>query len=675
MALINIILAILLTSAIAIFFSNERLKAVIAVCTITVISLQSSFFAVSSLLGRSYYVVMEGSSIFGRIPISVDALSAWFILVINFTLITGSLYGLNYMKKYMDRKNELTLHWIALILLHFSLTGICVVQNGFIFLLLWELMAISVFILVIFEHEKPETIRAGINYIVQSHLSIVFIMLGFLYVAYKTGSFGFDAVADFSNHQSILAGTALFLCFFAGFAVKAGFVPFHTWLPYAHPAAPTHVSGIMSGVVIKIGIYGIFRMLLLMKTDYTTIGYIILIISTFTGIYGVMLATIQHNLKKLLAYHSIENIGIIGIGIGLGCIGLGSSNKWMAILGFSGALLHTLNHSLFKSLLFYCSGNIYQAAGTMNIEKLGGILKKMPQTAILFLVAAIAICGLPPLNGFISEFLIYGGIYNWLYSANLISLITITFTIGGLVIIGGLAMLCFAKAFSIVFLGNSRSQQPVEFHETSKWQLMPMYMTLTFMILIALFPSFFLRALERPVNLYTHNIVFNLNLLKVGAIDSLQIINWLFVIFIVVIAGIFALRKFISRKRIIETGVTWGCGYGAAGSKLQYTANSFVRSYSKLAKPVLEIEKSDVQIDEVFPSEKHFETDPYDKIERFLIDRPIKFFGRISELFLFLQSGHLQRYILYGIIFITGVLGLPLLFDKIISVINFLNNL
>ena len=262
------------------------------------------------------------------------------------------------MKKYRDRKSDITMHCIAFILVQFALIGICAVQNGFIFLLFWELMALSVFLLVIFEHQKPETIKAGLNYIVQSHISIVFIMLGFLYVAFKTGKFDFDAIRDFSDQQNILAGTALFLCFFIGFAIKAGFVPFHTWLPYAHPAAPSHVSGIMSGVVIKIGIYGILRMLLLIKTDYATIGYIILFISIFTGIYGVMLATIQHDLKKLLAYHSIENIGIIGIGIGIGCIGLGSTNKWMAILGFSGALLHTLNHSLFKSLLFFSAGNV-----------------------------------------------------------------------------------------------------------------------------------------------------------------------------------------------------------------------------------------------------------------------------------------------------------------------------
>ena len=673
--MINIVIIIVLSASTATLFVNTKLKGIIALSTVSVIGIISSYFALKALLGTSYSIVMTGTMLFGQVPIRIDALSGWFILIINFTIFTGAVYGFNYMRQYRERKNEITLHCIAFIFVQFALLGICAVQNGFIFLLLWEVMAISVFILVIFEHDKPDTIKAGINYVVQSHISIVFIMLGFIYVASKTGSYSFDAVADFSKLQTSLAGTSLFLFFFIGFAIKAGFVPFHTWLPYAHPAAPTHVSGIMSGVVIKIGIYGMLRMLLLIKTDYTTIGYIILIVSTFTGIYGVMLATIQHNLKKLLAYHSIENIGIIGMGIGVGCIGLGATNKWMAILGFSGALLHTLNHSLFKSLLFYSAGNVYQSARTVNIEHLGGIIKKMPKTAILFLIAAIAICGLPPLNGFISEFLILGSLYNWVFSANLISLIMIVFAIGGLVLIGGLAMMCFTKAFSIVFLGNSRNLDSGDIHERGFWQLLPMYMTVIFMICIGLFPSFFLDALQRPVNLFTHTIVFNLNLLKVGSIDSLQIINWLFLGFIIFILVMIALRNFINRKNTIEEGPTWGCAYGTQGSKLQYTAGSFVRSYSKLAKPVLDIEKKEVEIDEVFPVRKHYETNPYDKIERIFIDKPLKFLSRISDVFLFLQNGHLQRYIIYGIIFITGVICLPLIFEKILTLIHFLTDL
>ena len=580
-------------------------------------------YAVRALTGPAWEIVFSGTMLFGVVPVKIDSLSAWFILTINFTIITGAIYGFNYMKVYRERTSDITLHCIAYLFVHFALLGICSVQNGFTFLLFWELMAISIFLLVIFEHNKPDTIKAGINYLVQSHISIVFIMLGFIYVAYKTDNYGFDAIAEFSSHQSTLAGTALFLSFFIGFAIKAGFVPFHTWLPYAHPAAPSHVSGIMSGVVIKIGIYGILRMLLLIKTDYTTIGYIILFISIFTGIYGVMLATIQHDLKKLLAYHSIENIGIIGIGIGIGCIGLGSINKWMAILGFTGAMLHTLNHSLFKSLLFFSAGNVLQAARTVNIERLGGLIRKMPQTSILFLLAAIAICGLPPLNGFISEFLIFGGLYNWLYSTTLISMVAIVFSVTGLVLIGGLALMCFTKAFSIVFLGTPRDNSIPEIQEKGFWQLFPMYMTASFMVVIALFPSLFINALQSPVNLFTHHIVFNLNLIKVGVIDSLRTINWMFLAFLSLIGLMILLRKFVTRKRVEEKGPTWGCAYSSTVSKFQYTASSFVKSYSKLAKPLLDIEKKGVDDMSVFPSEKHYETESYDKIERLLIDKPL----------------------------------------------------
>ncbi len=673
--MINVLIIILLSALIAVLSVRTKIKGIITLLTVIAIALITSFIAFKALLGTRYEVVFAGTLTFGPVPVIVDSLSAWFILVINFTMLTGAIYGFNYMKKYREMKNEITLHCIAFIIVHFAMLGICSVQNGFIFLLFWELWALSVFLLIIFEHNKPETIRAGINYLVQSHISIVLIMLGFIYVAYKTGSYGFDAIADFSHHQSTLAGTALFLCFFTGFAIKAGFVPFHTWLPYAHPAAPSHVSGIMSGVVIKIGIYGILRMLLLIKTDYTTIGYIILFISVFSAIYGVMLATIQHDLKKLLAYHSIENIGIIGAGIGIGCLGLGASNKWMAILGFTGAMLHTLNHSLFKSLLFYSTGNVLQAFHTVNIERLGGVIKKMPKTSLLFLVAALAICGLPPLNGFISEFLIYGGLYNWLYSASLFSLVTIIFSIVGLVLTGGLALLCFTKAFSIVFLGDQRSQQEHEIKEAGFWQLMPMYLTVTLMVAIGLFPSLFIDALQRPVNLFTHDMMFNLNLIKVGAIDSLQKINWLFAAFILFVLLMLQLRRMVNRNRLIGYGPTWGCGYSTANSKLQYTANSFVRTYSKLARPFLDIEKKEVEIDEVFPSKKHYETHSYDKIERVFIDKPVEFLNKIMNRFIFLQNGHLQRYILYGIIFITAVICLPLLIDKIVSVLHFLNSL
>jgi hydrogenase-4 component B len=673
--MINILIFILLLALISVLAVSTRFKGIITVFTVILLGVVTGFIAIRALTGNNYEVMFAGTVIFGPVSVLVDALSGWFILTINFTFITGALYGFNYMKKYLKKKKEITLHCIAFVLAQFALLAICSVQNAFIFLLFWELIALSMFILVIFEHQKPDTIKAGLNYLVQSHLSILFIMSGFIYVAYKTGSYGFDAITDFSMQQSSYASAALFLFFFVGFAIKSGFVPFHTWLPYAHPAAPSHISGIMSGVVIKIGIYGILRMLLLLKTDYTVIGYFILFISLLTGIYGVILAIIQHNLKKLLAYHSIENIGIIGIGIGIGCIGLGTSNEWMSVLGFSGALLHTLNHSLFKSLLFYSAGNVYQSVHTMNIERLGGLIKKMPKTAILFLLAAIAICGLPPLNGFVSEFLIFGGIYNWLQAASQISLIALVIVLGGFVFIGGLALFCFTKAFSIVFLGNQRDASVQDVHERGFWQLFPMFMTATLMIIIGLFPSVFISAVHQPVSQFTDHIAFDQTLNRVKIMDSFQVISWLsggFILFVLILLG---LKNYFIKTKKVEIGPTWGCGYSNTSSKLQYTAGSFAKSFSKLAKPLLEIEKKEEETAEIFPSTKHFETGSYDKIERFFIDKPVKLINKITDYFTFLQNGQLQSYIIYGIIFITAILCVPFLFHFVTGVLKFLNNI
>lgn len=673
--MIYIYFVILLSVIIVLLAVKSTYKGIIAVSMVIVTSVFSSLVAMPALVGQEIQILLDGTIPFGAVLMKIDALSAWFIMVINFTMITGVIYGLNYMKAYVEQRANLAMHWLAYILLHISLILICSVQNAMVFLICWELMALSAFMLVIFEHYKTDTLKAGINYLIQSHVSILFIMLGFIYVAAKTDSYDFNAIAEFSHQQSTMAGTVLFLSFFIGFAIKAGFVPFHTWLPHAHPVAPSHVSGVMSGVVIKIGIYGILRMVLLINADYATIGYIILFISLFSGVYGVALAIIQHNLKKLLAYHSIENIGIIGIGIGIGCIGLGTGNEVMATLGFMGALLHTLNHSLFKSLLFYSAGNVYQSAHTMDIERLGGLIKQMPHTALLFLIGSLAICGLPPLNGFISEFLIYGGIYDWLASASLVSLIIVTFSILGLVMIGGLAIFCFTKAFSIVFLGSKRSTPALDTIERSFWQLFPMYMAATLMIFIGLFPSVFLNLLQQPVALFIRHTTFNTTLPQMGTIDALHTINWVSAGFVVLILAIWGIRKLVNRSKVITMAPTWGCGYSVPSYKIQYTANSFVRTYTKLAKPMLYIEKEENEITGIFPSVKHYETHPYDNLERILIDYPLKKVSAIREWFVFLQNGHLQRYILYGIVFIASVIVIPILIDSILKILQFLNHL
>ena len=658
-------------------FIRVKWKGIITVSVVIMNAVLAGWLAVKVLTGKQFDFIFYGTPVTGDIAVRIDALSGWFILLINFTLVTGALYGLQYMKSYRKQSSNITIHCIAYLLTQSMLTIICVVQNALVFLFAWETMALSVAMLILFEHYKPDTIKAGINYIIQSHLCIVFLSLGFIWVASRTNSYDFNAISNFSSTLSSFASMALFLCFFIGFAFKAGFVPFHTWLPYAHPAAPSHISGVMSGVVIKIGIYGILRMILLIKTDYTLLGFIILFISIVSGVYGVMHAILQHNLKKLLAYHSIENIGIIGIGIGLGTIGIGTNNLLLTTLGFAGGMLHVLNHSLFKSLLFYGAGNVYQATHTMNIEHLGGIVKRMPHTSILFLVAALAICGLPPLNGFVSEFLIYSGLFNGLKTGNMVSMLSLLISVFGLVIIGGLALLCFTKAFGAVFLGNSRHHFPHPPTESSAGKLIPMYMVMGLILAIGLCPNFFLGMLSKPLKLFTDKLSLSAEaaytVTNTGY--TMMYIGWCSTGLIVLTGIIFFIRKKITAQKSVAITPTWSCGYVGNTAKMQYSASSFVRTYRKLAEPLLSIYKKKKEIKGIFPRDGWRETHPYDIVEEWLIDIPLKQIKYFLGKFRFLQNGMIQMYTLYGIVFIILVLGLPFLYGAIKSLIEFLNQL
>lgn len=678
MGIINAYLIILTAALMLIPFLVVKWKGVVTVSVVIIIAILSGFAGLNALLGNTMEYFLPGTIVTGEIPIRIDALSGWFILLINFTFVTGGLYGLQYMKSYKEQSANISLHCIAFLLCQASLTCICVVQNSIVFLFAWEVMALASFLLIIFEHHKQVTLKAGINFLIQSHICIVMLYIGFIWVASHMNSYDFKSISTFSATFSSSINLALFLCFFIGFAIKAGFTPFHTWLPHAHPAAPAHISGVMSGVIIKIGIYGILRMLLLIKTDYTVLGFIILTISVISGLYGVMLAIVQHNLKKLLAYHSIENIGIIGIGIGLGTIGIGTSNSLLTFLGFGGGLLHVLNHSLFKSLLFYGAGNVYQATHTMNIEHLGGLVKKMPHTTVLFLISALAICGLPPFNGFVSEFLIYSGLFKGLENTPLFYLIGILFSIFGLVLIGGLAMLCFTKAFAAVFLGNPRHHFHHSPTEANKGKLIPMYLITALIISIGIFPNFFLQLLSEPIKLFSAKIPdfssIN-NASSTIATQTMEYISWTVIGFILLSVFVFYIRKKITAKRSFAIASTWGCAYVGDTSKMQYTASSFIHTYRKLAEPLLSIHKKEREINSIFPKEGWHETHPQDKLEEWFIKFPLKrlkfFFGK----FRFLQNGNPQFYVLYGVIFIILILTMPILYGTAKELIDFFNQI
>ncbi|OQA97840.1 MAG: Hydrogenase-4 component B [Spirochaetes bacterium ADurb.Bin218] len=591
---------------------------------------------------------------FGEVILRINNLSAFFILITTFTLITGICYGYFYMKQYDNEVEKQSLHWSFYILLQISMLLVCITDNIIAFIFVWELMTISAFILIIYEFEKKSVIKAGLNYFIQSHLSVLLLIVGFLWLWTKTGATDFYTIAEIikANPQEI--GPLPFMILATGFAFKAGFIPLHTWLPWAHPAAPSHISGVMSGIIIKMGIFGIFKIIPFYQGNILSMGRLILIISVFTALYGVILAIIQHNLKKLLAYHSIENIGIIGMGIGIGMIGIGLNNSYIALAGFSGALLHTFNHSLFKSLLFFTAGSVYRKTHILDIDELGGLIKKMPWTAGFFLIAALAITGLPPFNGFISEFLIYNSLYSGMLGSNLSLSMIFLCSIFGLVMVGGLAFLCFTKAFGIIFLGVERSALPQDCSEVEKAALIPQFFIILFIIAIGILPYPFVKIVTSVAATFIN---YPLDESFIKLINTMSDISAASLFIITLTIVVYLLKLMAGRNHRERTSPTWGCGYTNPTPKLQYTATSFVSSYTRIASPLLKISIKTSEIKEYFPVKGWFHSSSYDKIEEKLIDKNLKRIGSIMRIFGFLQNGLIQYYILYGMFFIIAIIG------------------
>jgi len=623
----------------------------------------TSYWAADALIHRIWIERIFLSNFWGnQIKLHVDSLSAFFILVLNFTMLTGAIYSRGYLTFYKNTKNNLEfgLHYFCFAWLHISMLLVCMLRDGLAFMVVWELMSVASFFLIIFESEKAETLRAGIYYLVEMHIGLALIMAGFLCAFVNTGAaFSFDGLSVFFEQFHPFP---LFLLFFAGFGIKAGFIPLHTGLPHAHPAAPSHVSGVMSAVMIKMGIYGILRVLTHIHTDLMAIGIFMLTISVITSLLGIMYAIVQDDIKKLLAYSSIENIGIIGIGIATGLIGIAKDIPALAVIGFAGGILHVLNHSLFKSLLFYAAGSVYMSTHTRHIEHLGGLLKKIPKTGLLFLLGSLAICGLPPFNGFISEVLIYSGLFKGLRLANFQTDLAILGAVVCLALVGGLALFCFTNVFSIVFLGTSRTVLPEKLKQPDNTMILPKILAAVPIIIIGLYPVFFINIVGRVVEIYAGHIPWVMentsqNLLYLSKIGFSSLI------FLFLILLVWFIRE-VQQKRVkVEYGPTWGCGYSGADPSIhQYTATSFAENYSELAPPVVAVEKryEPMKEEEVFPQPRSFRKTTKDMLGENFIEKPVKKIIEWIESVAIFQTGNLQHYIMYLFLFLGLILLLTI---------------
>jgi formate hydrogenlyase subunit 3/multisubunit Na+/H+ antiporter MnhD subunit len=508
----------------------------------------------------------------GAFSLRLDGLSAFFLFPVLVVPALGAIYGLAYFPQAKLGRKAIRLQ-LFYGLVTAAMALVVVSANGVLFLAAWEVMALSGFLLVLTDHEEREAQRAAFVYLASAHAANLALFAMFVLLARLAGSFEFAAMAGLPAGGAAAAVVALAL---VGFGLKAGLMPLHFWLPGAHAAAPSHVSALMSGVLLKTGIYGLLRVTGFFEAPPAAWGTWVLLLGIFSAVMGVAFALAQHDLKRLLAYHSVENIGIIAMGLGLALLGRARGDAALVFLGFAAAVLHTVNHATFKSLLFLGAGAVIHGTGTRDLDHLGGLSRVMPRTALFFLVGAAAICGLPPLNGFASEWLVY-----------LASLRTV-FDLGAaphphfavlaapaLALVGGLAAACFVKVFGTVFLGHPRSPHALHAHGPPAAMVFPMAVLAAACALIGLFPAALLPALARAAGQWAGLSPEALAGSVAEAGTSAGRISVVAAALIAVTLAVALVRRALLRGPQPEAS-TWSCGYASPTARMQYTGSSLV---------------------------------------------------------------------------------------------------
>jgi hydrogenase-4 component B len=574
--------------------------------------------------------------------VAVDGLSAVFLVPVFLISLLGSVYGLGYWRQPEHPGNGRKLR-----LFYGTLTGgmglLVVARNAILFLFGWEVMALSAFFLVSTEDEDREVRETGWIYLVATHVATLCLFALFALLRSAAGSYAFVPLEPGSLSSGL--ATVIFALSLIAFGIKAGLMPLHVWLPSAHAITPSHVSAIMSGVIIKMGIYGLMRVTSLLGPPPLAWGVVVVALGVASGVLGVAYAIGQHDLKRLLAYHSIENIGIIVIGLGLALIGRSQGRADWVVLGLGGSLLHVWNHALFKALLFLSAGSVIHAVHTREIDHLGGLAKGMPRTSVAFLVGAVAICGLPPLNGFVSEFLIYLGLFRTLEGGGPTPVAGVAFAAPALALIGALAVACFVKVYGAVFLGTARSGHAAGAHESPPSMLGPMGVLGACCVLIGLAPPLVAPAIERAVWAWAPGVERSgprlAALAPLGSISAAGV---------VLAAGlaVAGAASWARLRRPAPGGVaTWGCGYAAPSARMQYTSSSFAQMLVAMFAWVLRPRSRGPGRLPLFPPEARFESAVPDAVLDELVLPAFRVGGWLSSRFRVFQQGSVQVYLLY----------------------------
>ncbi len=640
----------------------------------------SSLFAISGsiwglLLSISIFIMGSGKSIsLGRfsypllnISFNIDLLSVFFIFLISLITLFCSIYGIGYVRHYYKKYNLGVLGFFYNLFI-LGMYLVVTASNGLLFLIAWEVMALASYFLVIYDSNDQENIKAGFLYLVMTHIGTVFITISFLMLYKFTGSFDFEAIKIGLPFVPLYAKNIVFILAVLGFGMKAGIIPLHVWLPKAHPAAPSHVSGLMSGVMIKTGIYMMIRMFMdILQPIPEWWGFTLMIIGSVTALLGVLYALAENDIKRLLAYSSIENVGIILLGLGssLSFYSLGMHS--LALLGLVAALFHTLNHAIFKSLLFLGAGSVISETHTRNMENYGGLIKYMPQTALFFLVGSMAISSLPPLNGFFSEWMTFQAIFQGIATLGISTRWVFIIAGSSLAFTGGLALACFVKAFGTIFLARPRSSEVNHARESSIYLKMSMGSLAILSLLFGLLSGFVSASIEkvgRGLSIFNEVSSF-VSVSPFGNISAGNLPSisgpLMFGSLVVIILGVlFATKYFVYGEQKIKIGNTWDCGIDLT-PRMEITSAGFAHSIITIFKGVLkpslqhDVEYHDADI-RYLPETRTVTLSVRDVYHQYLY-RPLNILVEVlSKKAKKIQSGNINAYILY--IFIALLVAL-----------------
>ena len=598
-----------------------------------------------ALLGEHALEWKSGFTVGGQtLHCVLDPLAAWFLVLLCTVGSTGALYSLSYWSENKHPRSAISARrWWTLLTASMGL--LLISANGLQFLFAWEVFALAAYFLVTTERQKRDVRQAGYLYLGASHAATLILFAFFAGIAVQTGTWDLSRLGDHSELAP------LFWLALVGFGIKAGIFPLHIWLPSAHANAPSHVSAIMSGVCIKMGIFGLLRFSQWMPTPPEA-GWVIVTLGVVSSIFGVAFALGQHDLKRLLAYHSVENIGIILIGIGFAFIAKANGHAEWGQLAMAGALLHVWNHGLFKSLLFLGAGSVIHACNTRIMSRMGGLWKMMPYTTLFFALGAIAISGLPPLNGFVSEWFVYLGLLDALAGRGVEAGAAVV-SIVALAITGALALACFAKVCGIVFLGSPRSREALHAHEPSRSMLTAMAIPALLCVAVGAMPALLWPVIRptisaihpawispiQPEALKTLGMIHVALWGSAGALSSIVLFSLL-------------------RSKRIRKALTWDCGYVEPSARMQYTAASFASILTSWFFWLLRPKRHSHPAHGPFPEYAKHDEHAVETVLDHIVQPLGKIIIQISTATRRLQHGRVQSYILYVI---SGLIGVALI--------------